>query len=77
MVHGVCWTEITDMQLAYGAATGSSRQSSLLYGIGISSVTFPVANNNAILLIYCVRPYNTEKCLLYNTKLKRYNCTNT
>ena len=56
MVHGVCWTEITDMQLAYGAATGSSRQSSLLYGIGISSLTFPAANNNAILLIFILCP---------------------
>ena len=51
MVHGVCWTELTDMQLTYGAPTGSSSQASLLYCIGISSVTFPAANNNATLLI--------------------------
>jgi hypothetical protein len=40
------------MQLAYGAPTGSSRQSSLLYCIGISSATFPAANNNATLQIF-------------------------
>ena len=40
--------ELTDMQLAYCAITGSNKQASLLYCIGVSSVTFPAANNNAI-----------------------------
>ena len=52
MVHRLYWTELTEMQLPYGSPTVSSRQASLLYCIGVSSVIFPTANNNVTLMTF-------------------------
>ena len=68
-VHRVCWTELTGMQCAYGAQTGSSRQSSFLYCICVPSVTSPVANNKChITDIHIVSDLNIQQKSCYITR---------
>jgi hypothetical protein len=70
MVHRLCFIELTgssiygvlcifdghNMQLAYGKATGSSRESLLSQFIAVSLVTFHVSSNNVTLLLFILCP---------------------
>ena len=82
MVHCVCWMELTDsstygpscvldrtnMQLAYGVARGSSREATLCYFIGISSVTFYVSKNKChITDIHLLSDLKTQQTACYTT----------
>ena len=83
MVRRVGWTELTDsssygalcvldrtyMQLAYGVARGSSREATLCYFIGISSVTFRVSKKKCHITDTDLLPdLKTQQTACYTTR---------